>query len=101
MHGYTVALWVAAGVFAIGAVVALAMHSIKIEADAPRAQGAPRTLLCGKGLHSQDCPFHRGDRFKKCSEQARNSHQTRARRLARPAGRAAELCNAIIGAFLR
>ena len=36
MHGYTVAFWVAAGVFAFGAVVVgLLMHSIKIEADAP------------------------------------------------------------------
>jgi hypothetical protein len=36
MHGYTVAFWVAAGVFAIGAVVVGSlMHSIKIEADAP------------------------------------------------------------------
>src|SRR5215216_4445613 len=36
MHGYTVAFWVAAGVFAFGAVVVgLLMRSIKIEADAP------------------------------------------------------------------
>ena len=36
MHGYTVAFWVAAGVFAFGAVVVGSlMHSIKIEADAP------------------------------------------------------------------
>jgi MFS family permease len=36
MHGYTVAFWVAAGVFAFGAVaVGLLMHSIKIETDAP------------------------------------------------------------------
>jgi hypothetical protein len=35
MHGYTVAFWVAAGVFAFGAVVVgLLMRSIKIEADA-------------------------------------------------------------------
>jgi hypothetical protein len=33
MHGYTVAFWVAAGVFAIGAVVVGSlMHSLKIEA---------------------------------------------------------------------
>jgi MFS family permease len=36
MHGYTVAFWVAAGVFAFGAVVVGSlMRSIKIEADAP------------------------------------------------------------------
>jgi hypothetical protein len=36
MHGYTVAFWVAAGVFAFGAVVlALLMRSIKVEAHAP------------------------------------------------------------------
>jgi EmrB/QacA subfamily drug resistance transporter len=36
MHGYTVAFWVAAGVFASGAVVVgLLMRSIKIEADTP------------------------------------------------------------------
>ena len=36
MHGYTVAFWVAAGVFAFGAVVVgMLMRSIKIEADAP------------------------------------------------------------------
>ena len=36
MHGYRVAFWVAAGVFAFGAVVVgLLMRSIKIEADAP------------------------------------------------------------------
>jgi hypothetical protein len=36
MHGYTVAFWVAAGVFAVGAaVVGLLMRSIKIETDAP------------------------------------------------------------------
>jgi EmrB/QacA subfamily drug resistance transporter len=35
MHGYTVAFWVAAGVFALGAaVVGLLMRSIKLEADA-------------------------------------------------------------------
>jgi hypothetical protein len=35
MHGYTVAFWAAAGVFAFGAVVVgLLMRSIKIEADA-------------------------------------------------------------------
>ena len=33
MHGYTVVFWVAAGMFAFGAVVVgLAMHSIKVEA---------------------------------------------------------------------
>jgi hypothetical protein len=38
MHGYTVAFWVAAGVFAFGAVVVGSlMHSIKIEADTPTA----------------------------------------------------------------
>jgi hypothetical protein len=38
MHGYTVAFWVAAGVFAFGAVVVgLLMHSIKIGADASPA----------------------------------------------------------------
>jgi EmrB/QacA subfamily drug resistance transporter len=41
MHGYTVAFWVAAGVFAFGAVVVgLLMHSIRIEADASRPQPA-------------------------------------------------------------
>jgi hypothetical protein len=36
MHGYTVAFWVAAGVFAVGAVaVGLLMRSVKIETDAP------------------------------------------------------------------
>jgi EmrB/QacA subfamily drug resistance transporter len=36
MHGYTVAFWVAAGVFAFGAVVIrLLMRSIKVEAHAP------------------------------------------------------------------
>jgi hypothetical protein len=35
MHGYTVVFWVAAGVFAFGAVVlGSVMHSIKIETDA-------------------------------------------------------------------
>ena len=35
MHGYTVAFWVAAGVFAFGAaVVGLLMRGIKFEADA-------------------------------------------------------------------
>src|SRR4051812_27305484 len=39
MHGYTVAFWVAAGVFAIGAVVVgVLMRSIKIAADAPAEQ---------------------------------------------------------------
>ena len=44
MHGYTVAFWVAAGVFAFGAiVVGSLMHSIKIEADAPvEATGEPQ-----------------------------------------------------------
>ena len=44
MHGYTVAFWVAAGVFAFGAVVVgLLMHSIKIEADAsPEPTGEPQ-----------------------------------------------------------
>jgi EmrB/QacA subfamily drug resistance transporter len=43
MHGYTVVFWVAAGVFAFGAVVVgLLMHSIKIEADAsPEPTGEP------------------------------------------------------------
>jgi hypothetical protein len=43
MHGYTVAFWVAAGVFAFGAVVVgLLMRSIKIEADAsPEPTGEP------------------------------------------------------------
>jgi EmrB/QacA subfamily drug resistance transporter len=37
MHGYTVAFWVAAGVFAFGAVVVGSlMRSIKVEAHAPR-----------------------------------------------------------------
>ncbi len=37
VHGYTVAFWIAAGVFAVGAVVVgLLMHSITIEADAAR-----------------------------------------------------------------
>jgi len=36
MHGYTVVFWVAAGVFAFGAVaVGLLMHSIKVGTDAP------------------------------------------------------------------
>jgi len=36
MHGYTVAFWVAAGVFAFGAVVVgTLMRSIKVEAPAP------------------------------------------------------------------
>ena len=36
MHGYTVAFWVAAGVFAFGAVVVgTLMRSIKVEAHAP------------------------------------------------------------------
>jgi hypothetical protein len=36
MHGYTVAFWVAAGIFALGAVaVGSLMRSIKIEAVAP------------------------------------------------------------------
>jgi EmrB/QacA subfamily drug resistance transporter len=44
MHGYTVAFWVAAGVFAFGAiVVGSLMHSIKVEADAPvEATGEPQ-----------------------------------------------------------
>jgi hypothetical protein len=44
MHGYTVAFWVAAGVFAFGAVVVgLLMHSIKIEADAsPEPSAEPQ-----------------------------------------------------------
>src|SRR3954467_7778661 len=44
MHGYTVAFWVAAGVFACGAVVVgLLMRSIKIEADPPpEPTGAPQ-----------------------------------------------------------
>ena len=44
MHGYTVAFWVAAGVFAFGAiVVGSLMHSIKVEADAPvEATGGPQ-----------------------------------------------------------
>jgi len=47
MHGYTVAFWVAAGVFAFGAVVVgLLMHSIKIEADAP-TQPAGEPQLAG------------------------------------------------------
>jgi hypothetical protein len=38
MHGYTVAFWVAAGVFAFGAVVVgLLMHSITLEAGASPA----------------------------------------------------------------
>jgi hypothetical protein len=45
MHGYTVAFWVAAGVFAFGAVaVGVLMHSIKIEAAAspePTSEPAP------------------------------------------------------------
>jgi len=36
MHGYTVAFWVAAGIFAFGAVVVgTLMRSIKVEAHAP------------------------------------------------------------------
>jgi len=47
MHGYTVVFWVAAGVFAFGAVaVGSLMHSIKIEADAP-AQPAGEPQLAG------------------------------------------------------
>jgi hypothetical protein len=43
MHGYTVAFWVAAGVFAFGAVVVGSlMHSIKIEADAPAESASAR-----------------------------------------------------------
>ena len=44
MHGYTVVFWVAAGVFAFGAiVVGSLMHSIKVEADAPvEATGEPQ-----------------------------------------------------------
>jgi EmrB/QacA subfamily drug resistance transporter len=44
MHGYTVAFWVAAGVFAFGAVVVgLLMRGIRIEADAsPEPTGEPQ-----------------------------------------------------------
>src|SRR4051794_12718081 len=42
MHGYTVAFWVAAGVFAFGAVVVgLLMRSVKVAAHAPEAAGEP------------------------------------------------------------
>jgi hypothetical protein len=45
MHGYTVAFWVAAGVFAFGAVaVGSLMRSIKIEADAPAEPTAAQQL---------------------------------------------------------
>ena len=45
MHGYTVVFWVAAGVFAFGAVVlGLVMHSINIEADAPAEPAAEPQL---------------------------------------------------------
>jgi MFS family permease len=45
MHGYTVVFWVAAGVFAFGAVVlGLLMHSINIEADAPAEPAAQPEL---------------------------------------------------------
>jgi MFS family permease len=45
MHGYTVVFWVAAGMFAFGAVVVgLAMHSIKVEADAPAEPAAEPQL---------------------------------------------------------
>ena len=47
MHGYTVAFWVAAGVFAFGAVVVgLLMRSIKIEADAPAEPAREPQLAC-------------------------------------------------------
>ena len=44
MHGYTVAFWVAAGVFAFGAVVVgLLMHSIELAADgSPEPTGGPQ-----------------------------------------------------------
>src|SRR3954452_15683610 len=45
MHGYTVAFWVAAGVFALGAVVVGSlMRSIKIEAVAPSQPAAQQRL---------------------------------------------------------
>ena len=45
MHGYTVAFWVAAGIFAFGAiVVGSLMHSIKIEAAAPAEAAAEPQL---------------------------------------------------------
>ena len=58
MHGYTVAFWVAAGVFALGAVVVGSlMRSIKIGADAPAeppsarfpAGGSPRIAAGSPG----------------------------------------------------
>ena len=46
MHGYTVAFWVAAGVFAFGAiVVGSLMHSIKVEAPAEPAEPAAEPQL--------------------------------------------------------
>jgi MFS family permease len=46
MHGYTVAFWVAAGVFAFGAVVVGSlMHSIKIQAPAETAEPAAEPQL--------------------------------------------------------
>src|SRR6185312_14661542 len=44
MHGYTVAFWVASGVFAFGAVVVgLLMRTIKVQADAsPEPTGEPQ-----------------------------------------------------------
>jgi MFS family permease len=46
MHGYTVAFWVAAGVFAFGAVVVgLLMRSIRIEAAAPAEPAGERQLV--------------------------------------------------------
>jgi EmrB/QacA subfamily drug resistance transporter len=45
MHGYTVAFWVAAGVFAFGAVVVGSlMHSIKIEAAVPAEASTEQRL---------------------------------------------------------
>ena len=45
MHGYTVAFWVAADVFAFGAVVVGSlMRSIKVEAHAPGEPAAERTV---------------------------------------------------------
>ena len=46
MHGYTVAFWVAAGVFAFGAVVVgLLMRSIKLGAGAPAEPTAEPQLV--------------------------------------------------------
>ena len=76
MHGYTVAFWVAAGVFAIGAVVVGSlMHSIKIEADAPTEPTGKPQLARSCAEKARICrpfPFHRRDRFNSGSEQARN-----------------------------